>query len=138
MTETPQHAQVHERLLIIDFGIQVTQLIARRVRESGVYCEVVPYDKADAALDPTPKAVILSGGPESAHLDNSPRAPERLFTLGIPVLGICYGEMTLCHQLGGKVESGHNREFGRAEIARGKDSPLFAGLDEREPVWLSH
>src|SRR3954464_13389567 len=128
----------HQRLLIIDFGSQVTQLIARRVRESGVYCEVIPYDKADAALDPPPQAVILSGGPESAHLEGSPRAPDRLFAMGIPVLGICYGEMTLCHQLGGKVEGGHNREFGRAEIARVKDSPLFLGLDQTEPVWMSH
>ena len=134
MTSSP----THERLLIIDFGSQVTQLIARRVRESGVYCEVVPYDKADAALDPAPRAVILSGGPESAHLEGSPRAPERLFAMGIPVLGICYGEMTLCHQLGGKVEGGHDREFGRAEIARVKQSPLFEGLGDREQVWMSH
>ena len=134
MTASP----AHERLLIIDFGSQVTQLIARRVRESGVYCEVVPYDKADAALTPAPKAVILSGGPESAHLDGSPRAPERLFTMGIPVLGICYGEMTLCHQLGGKVEGGHNREFGRAEIACVKQTPLFEGLSATEQVWMSH
>ena len=108
------------------------------MRESGVYCEVVPYDKADAALDPPPQAVILSGGPESAHLDGSPRAPERLFAMGIPVLGICYGEMTLCQQLGGRVESGHGREFGRAEIARVKDTPLFEGLGQTEPVWMSH
>ena len=134
MTASP----AHQRLLIIDFGSQVTQLIARRVRESGVYCEVVPYDKAAAALDPKPQAVILSGGPESAHLEGSPRAPDLLFTMGIPVLGICYGEMTLCHQLGGKVEGGHNREFGRAEIALVKDSPLFLGLDQTEPVWMSH
>ena len=131
-------SSAHQRLLIIDFGSQVTQLIARRVRESGVYCEVVPYDKAEAALSPPPQAVILSGGPESAHLEGSPRAPELLFTMGIPVLGICYGEMTLCHQLGGKVEGGHNREFGRAEIALTKDSPLFLGLDQTEPVWMSH
>jgi len=134
MTASPSH----QRLLIIDFGSQVTQLIARRVRESGVYCEVVPYDKADAALDPPPQAVILSGGPESAHLDGSPRAPERLFAMGIPVLGICYGEMTLCQQLGGRVESGHGREFGRAEIARVKDTPLFEGLGQTERVWMSH
>jgi len=134
MTASPSH----QRLLIIDFGSQVTQLIARRVRESGVYCEVVPYDKADAALDPPPQAVILSGGPESAHLDGSPRAPERLFGMGIPVLGICYGEMTLCQQLGGRVESGHGREFGRAEIARVKDTPLFEGLGQTERVWMSH
>src|SRR5690606_15001705 len=130
---------VHERLLIIDFGSQVTQLIARRVRESGVYCEVVPYTKAEADIAARPpKAVILSGGPESAHLEGSPRAPAQVFELGVPVLGICYGEMTMCHQLGGRVESGHNREFGRAELARVKDSPLLADRDEREPVWMSH
>jgi GMP synthase (glutamine-hydrolysing) len=129
----------HQRLLIIDFGSQVTQLIARRVRESGVYCEVVPYDKAEAHIARfPPKAVILSGGPESVHLETSPRAPQQIFEMGIPILGICYGEMAICHQLGGRVESGHDREFGRAEIARVKDSPLFAGLDAKEPVWMSH
>jgi GMP synthase (glutamine-hydrolysing) len=129
----------HERLLIIDFGSQVTQLIARRVRESGVYCEVVPYDKAEAHIaDKPPKAVILSGGPESVHEAGSPRAPQAVFDMGVPVLGICYGEMAICHQLGGKVESGHSREFGRADIDIHKDSPLFAGLDAREPVWMSH
>ncbi len=129
----------HERLLIIDFGSQVTQLIARRVRESGVYCEVVPYDKAEAhiAAHP-PRAVILSGGPESVHEAGSPRAPQAVFEMGVPVLGICYGEMAICHQLGGKVESGHHREFGRADIDILVDSPLFAGLDAREPVWMSH
>ncbi len=129
----------HERLLIIDFGSQVTQLIARRVRESGVYCEVVPYDKAEAHVAARPpKAVILSGGPESVHLEGSPRAPQAIFEMGVPVLGICYGEMAICHQLGGRVESGHDREFGRAEIDIVTDSPLFAGLDAREPVWMSH
>jgi GMP synthase (glutamine-hydrolysing) len=129
----------HERLLIIDFGSQVTQLIARRVRESGVYCEVVPYDKAEAHIAAKPpKAVILSGGPESVHEAGSPRAPQSVFDMGVPVLGICYGEMAICHQLGGKVESGHSREFGRADIDILKDSPLFAGLDRREPVWMSH
>jgi len=129
----------HERVLIIDFGSQVTQLIARRVRESGVYCEVVPYDKAEAHIAAKPpKAVILSGGPESVHESGSPRAPQAVFDLGVPVLGICYGEMAICHQLGGKVESGPSREFGRADIDILKDSPLFAGLDSREPVWMSH
>ena len=135
MTATAEH----ERLLIIDFGSQVTQLIARRVRESGVYCEVVPYDKAEAHIAAKPpKAVILSGGPESVHEAGSPRAPQSVFDMGVPVLGICYGEMAICHQLGGKVESGHSREFGRADIDILNDSPLFAGLDRREPVWMSH
>jgi GMP synthase (glutamine-hydrolysing) len=132
----------HERLLIIDFGSQVTQLIARRVRESGVYCEVVPYDKAAAHIAAhRPKAVILSGGPESVHEEGSPRAPQAVFEMGVPVLGICYGEMAICHQLGGKVESGHSREFGRADIDFVKTSPLFdglGGLHHKEPVWMSH
>jgi GMP synthase (glutamine-hydrolysing) len=133
---------LHDRVLIIDFGSQVTQLIARRLREIGVYCEIHPFDKADAILDAlAPRAVILSGGPASAGLPGSPAAPARLFDLGIPVLGICYGEMTLCAQLGGWVEGGAEREFGRAEITVVRESPLLdglAGLGETEPVWMSH
>ena len=132
----------HERVLIVDFGSQVTQLIARRVRESGVYCEIHPYDKVDALLDAfAPAAVILSGGPASAHEAESPAAPARIFEQGVPVLGICYGEMTMCAQLGGAVEGGHNREFGRAEILIERESPLLAGLGDigaDEPVWMSH
>ncbi len=136
MTDT---AAQHERLLIIDFGSQVTQLIARRVRESGVFCEVVPYDKAAAHIEAKPpRAIILSGGPNSVHLETSPRAPKAVFQMGVPVLGICYGEMAICHQLGGSVISGHDREFGRAEIDILKDSPLFMGLEPRETVWMSH
>jgi len=133
----------HERVLIVDFGSQVTQLIARRVRESGVYCEIHPYDRVDAAFLAkfAPKAVILSGGPASAHEAESPSASPAIFELGVPVLGICYGEMTLCDQLGGAVESGHQREFGRADILIERESPLLAGLGavgDREPVWMSH
>ena len=132
----------HEKVLIVDFGSQVTQLIARRLRESGVYCEIHPYDKVDAILDAYgPKAVILSGGPASVHEMGSPSAPQRIFELGVPVLGICYGEMTLCAQLGGAVESGHDREFGRAEIRIERLSPLLEGLGEvgdHETVWMSH
>ncbi|MDE2355253.1 MAG: glutamine-hydrolyzing GMP synthase, partial [Alphaproteobacteria bacterium] len=131
-----------EPVLIVDFGSQVTQLIARRLRESGVYCEIHPYDKAEAALDAlAPAAVILSGGPATAGQADSPAAPARIFDLDVPVLGICYGEMTLCAQLGGAVESGHTREFGRADIVIAKPSPLLAGLGEvgaAEPVWMSH
>ena len=132
----------HERVLIVDFGSQVTQLIARRVRESGVYCEIHPYDRVEALLDGfAPGAVILSGGPASAHEAESPAAPARIFELGVPVLGICYGEMTMCEQLGGAVESGHAREFGRAEIRIARETPLLAGLGDigaEEPVWMSH
>ena len=132
----------HERVLIVDFGSQVTQLIARRVRESGVYCEIHPYDKVEGLLDSfRPRAVVLSGGPASVHEAESPSAPQRIFELGVPVLGICYGEMTLCGQLGGAVEGGHSREFGRAEIHIERDSPLLEGLGpvgHRETVWMSH
>jgi len=132
----------HERVLIVDFGSQVTQLIARRVRESGVYCEVHPYDKVEGMLDAfAPRAVILSGGPASVHEDDSPAVTHRVFDLGVPVLGICYGEMTMCAELGGAVESGHEREFGRAEILIERESPLLAGLGKvgaKETVWMSH
>ena len=138
MTQTP----AHERVLIVDFGSQVTQLIARRLRESGVYCEIHPFDKVDAMLDAyAPKAVILSGGPASVHEDESPAVTKRVFELGVPVLGICYGEMTMCAELGGKVEGGHSREFGRAEIRIEQESPLLAGLGavgDLETVWMSH
>ncbi|HEX7758613.1 MAG TPA: glutamine-hydrolyzing GMP synthase [Caulobacteraceae bacterium] len=138
MTDTPHH----ERVLIVDFGSQVTQLIARRVRESGVYCEIHPYDKVEAMLEGfAPKAVILSGGPASAHEAESPAAPAKVFELGVPVLGICYGEMTMCAQLGGAVESGHSREFGRAEIRIARETPLLDGLGDigdEETVWMSH
>ena len=132
----------HDRLLIVDFGSQVTQLIARRVRESGVYCEIHPYDRVEAILDAfAPRAVILSGGPASAHEAESPKIPKGIVELGVPVLGICYGEMALCDALGGAVESGHSREFGRAEIRIERESPLVAGLGDvgdTETVWMSH
>lgn len=133
----------HEHILIIDFGSQVTQLIARRVREAGVYCEVHPYNKAQAVLDRgfNPRAIILSGGPASVGDTGSPRAPQSVFELGVPVLGICYGQQTLALQLGGSVESGHAAEFGRAEIFVTQPSALFEGIwhmGERYRVWMSH
>jgi GMP synthase (glutamine-hydrolysing) len=133
----------HEKALIIDFGSQVTQLIARRLRESGVFCEVHPYNRADKAFIDAydPKAIILSGSPHSTHWDNSPKADPSVFTRGIPVLGICYGEQTMCSQLGGKVEASEEREFGRADITITADSPLFAGfgpIGHEERVWMSH
>jgi len=127
-------------VLVLDFGSQVTQLIARRVREAGVYCEIVPYNKADDALAKKPGAIILSGGPASVYEDNAPRAPQAVFEAGVPVLGICYGEMTMSAQLGGAVEGGHHQEFGRADIHVQRRSPLLEGLAETgsEPVWMSH
>ena len=132
----------HDRVLIVDFGSQVTQLIARRLRESGVYCEIHPFDRVDAMLDAfDPAAVILSGGPASAGHALSPAAPARLLDLGVPILGICYGEMALCAQLGGAVAGGKAREFGRAEIRIARPSPLLEGLGEvgdTQTVWMSH
>lgn len=131
-----------ETVLIIDFGSQVTQLIARRVRESGVYCEVVPFQSAEAAFERmSPKAVILSGGPASTTEMNSPRAPDIVFTSGVPLLGICYGQMTMCVQMGGEAESSNHREFGRAYVSVRKDCPLFDDIwatDQRHQVWMSH
>src|SRR6267378_3101155 len=135
-------ASAHDKILIVDFGSQVTQLIARRVREEGVYSEIVPFQKAEAAfLQMKPKAVILSGGPESVHEEGSPRAPQAIFDSGVPVLGICYGQMTMAAQLGGSVEGGHAREFGRADVEVKAESQLFDstwGVGERHPVWMSH
>src|ERR1700759_1060043 len=118
-------------VLVLDFGSQVTQLIARRVREAGVYCEIVPFNKADEALAKKPRAIILSGGPRSVYEEGAPRAPQAVFEAGVPVLGICYGEMTMSAQLGGKVEGGHNQEFGRADIHVQTKSPLLEGLAGR-------
>jgi GMP synthase (glutamine-hydrolysing) len=133
---------MHDKVLIVDFGSQVTQLIARRVREEKVYCEIVPFQKAEAAFrEMKPKAVILSGGPASVLDKDAPLAPQAIYDAGVPVLGICYGEQAMAAQLGGKVEAGHHREFGRAEVTIDADSPLFEGVwtkGEKYPVWMSH
>ncbi len=132
----------HDKILIVDFGSQVTQLIARRVREERVYCEIVPFQKAEAALaELKPKGVILSGGPASVHDKDAPLAPSAIYQAGVPVLGICYGEQAMAQQLGGKVEGGHHREFGRAEVEVTRPSLLTDGVWEvgqRYPVWMSH
>ena len=131
-----------DTVLIIDFGSQVTQLIARRVREQGVYSEIVPFNRAQDALERLkPKAVILSGGPASVTEFGTPRAPDWVFEAGLPVLGICYGEQTMVAQLGGGVEGGHHREFGRAELEVTADTALFEGVwakGESDTVWMSH
>jgi GMP synthase (glutamine-hydrolysing) len=134
----------HDRLLIIDFGSQVTQLIARRLRELNVYCEIHPFQKVtDAFLaDFAPKAVILSGGPASVIDEGSPRPPSSVFSLGVPVLGICYGQQVMMQMLGGRVERGHGTaEFGRAYVTPTAERiDLLTGwfLEEREQVWMSH
>lgn len=139
---TPSVASAHDKILIVDFGSQVTQLIARRVREDGVYCEIVPFNKAEEAFkEMKPKAVILSGGPELVHEAGSPRAPQLIFASGVPVLGICYGQMTMAEQLGGTVEGGHHREFGRADVEVKAPSKLFEDVwspGGKNQVWMSH
>ncbi|MBN9496893.1 MAG: glutamine-hydrolyzing GMP synthase [Alphaproteobacteria bacterium] len=131
-----------DKILILDFGSQVTQLIARRVRESGVYCEIHPFNTDESKLKAYgAKAIILSGGPASVTESHTPRAPGFVFEAGVPVLGICYGEQTMCAQLGGKVESSDHREFGKAFIAIERDCKLFDGIwpvGSREQVWMSH
>jgi len=130
----------HEKLLIIDFGSQVTKLIARRVRESGVYSEVHPFNKIDSDFLNAfaPKAIILSGGPSSVTGIGTPRAHDSVWASGVPILGICYGQQTMCAQLGGAVESSDEQEFGRAFVDTSGNSPLFKGLSDREEVWMSH
>jgi GMP synthase (glutamine-hydrolysing) len=132
----------HDKILIVDFGSQVTQLIARRVREDKIYCEIVPFQNAQAAFRAVkPKGVILSGGPASVLDEDAPLAPLAIYEAGVPVLGICYGEQAMAQQLGGKVEGGHHREFGRAEVELIARSALTDGvweIGERYPVWMSH
>ncbi|MCP9232544.1 MULTISPECIES: glutamine-hydrolyzing GMP synthase [unclassified Mesorhizobium] len=131
-----------DTVLIVDFGSQFTQLIARRIREAGVFSEIVPFQSAEAAFKRiNPRAVILSGGPASTADIGSPRAPQIVFDAGVPVLGICYGQMAMCVQMGGVAESSDHREFGRAFVEIAKDSPLFEGLwapGQRHQVWMSH
>ena len=134
---------MHKKILILDFGSQYTQLIARRVRESQVYCELHPWDMdADAIREFDPAGIILSGGPNSVYEDETPKAPEVVFELGVPVLGICYGMQTMAAQLGGGVESGSVREFGYAEILTSGNTALLRGIEDRTggylDVWMSH
>ncbi|MDO7553949.1 MAG: glutamine-hydrolyzing GMP synthase, partial [Burkholderiaceae bacterium] len=141
----------HQKILVLDFGSQVTQLIARRVREAQVYCEVHPCDVTDEwvrefAADGQLKGVILSGSHASAYEESTDRAPDAIFELGIPVLGICYGMQTMAQQLGGKVESGHTREFGYAEVRAHGHTRLLKDINDFTSaeghgmlkVWMSH
>jgi GMP synthase (glutamine-hydrolysing) len=130
----------HERLLILDFGSQFTQLIARRVRENRVYCEVHPCFLPLAEIRAfAPKAIILSGGPDSVFDPQAPQVDRGVFELGVPILGVCYGLQVMAHYLGGRVERAHgHREYGRAEVDVLGESALFAGLKSRETVWMSH
>ena len=142
------HANIHaDRILILDFGAQYTQLIARRVRELGVYCEIHPWDVTDQEVGAfAPRGVILSGGPESVTVADAPHAPPAVFTLGVPVLGICYGMQTMAQQLGGQVTASSEREFGYAEVALTAPCRLLEGIEDRRDgsgrsvldVWMSH
>jgi GMP synthase (glutamine-hydrolysing) len=136
----------NERILILDFGSQYTQLIARRVREIGVYCEIMPFDVESKFIEQfRPNGIILSGGPETVLEESTPRAPQIVFDLGCPVLGICYGMQTMAAQLGGEVESAAHREFGYAQVRCQKDSELLVGIEDQFAdgaalldVWMSH
>ena len=137
MTTPPQ-----DSILIIDFGSQVTQLIARRVREAGAYSEIAPFNTAEAAfIRMKPKGVILSGGPQSVTAPGSPRIPQIVLDSGVPIFAICYGQQALMVQLGGQVEGGHAAEFGRADVTIERTSPLYDGVwdvGQHYPVWMSH
>ncbi|MDA1116623.1 MAG: gamma-glutamyl-gamma-aminobutyrate hydrolase family protein, partial [Proteobacteria bacterium] len=122
---------MHDRILILDFGAQYTQLIARRVREARVYCEIYPCDVSDAFVrEFAPRGVILSGSHLSAYEDATARAPASVFELGVPVLGICYGMQTMAQQLGGRVEAGKVREFGYAEVRARGHTKLLEGIED--------
>ncbi|WP_375451629.1 glutamine-hydrolyzing GMP synthase [uncultured Devosia sp.] len=131
-----------QSILIVDFGSQVTQLIARRIRETGVYCEIHPFQHAEAAvLAMRPRGIVLSGSPASTLDANAPTVHPAILAAGVPILGICYGQQALCIALGGKVEAGHHREFGRAEVKVQKLSALYDGvweLGSEHQVWMSH
>lgn len=128
-----------EIVIIVDFGGQYAQLIARRVRECGVYCEILPFNKtADEILAKKPKAIILSGGPSSVNAEGAPKMDTKIFRSGIPVLGICYGMQLMCHELGGSVKRPEKREYGHTDFYKDGSSPLFEGVSEKTAVWMSH
>src|SRR5262245_8178370 len=138
MTKPPQTAG-REVVPILDFGGQTAQLIARRVREAGVYSLLVhPATPASEIAAMKPKGIILSGGPASVYEDGAPHCDPRLFDLGVPVLGICYGLQLAAHLLGGQVSRGDHREFGRASLSITEHTELFAGVPDRTTVWMSH
>ena len=138
----PETVSANDTILIVDFGSQVTQLIARRIRETGVYCEIHPFQSAGAAMVALrPKGVVLSGSPASTLDENAPTIDPAILAANVPILGICYGQQALCMALGGKVEAGHHREFGRAEVTVHKPSALYDGIWElgtAHQVWMSH
>ncbi len=133
-------SMVHgERVVVLDFGSQYTQLIARRVREQQVYCEILPYDTPAATIAArAPRGIVLSGGPASVHADDGPLPDPAVFALGVPVLGICYGLQAMAHMLGGRVEHGDRGEYGMSQLEIVGDAPLFAGVPPASTAWMSH
>jgi GMP synthase (glutamine-hydrolysing) len=136
---TPQPPAPTEAIAVLDFGSQYSRLIARRIRELNVYCEILPPNAPREAVDKLNlKGIILSGGPASVYAEGAPQAPGWVFAAGVPVLGICYGMQLLAHQLGGRVASSTEREYGFAVLRKNERSPLFEGLEDEQPVWMSH
>ena len=128
----------HQKILILDFGGQYNQLIARRVREQNVYCDLLPYDMTvEKIREYDPIGIIFTGGPNSVYADNAPNVKKEIFDLGIPVLGICYGCQLIAYKLGGVVTHANTREYGKSEIEY-EESPLFDGVDKNNVCWMSH
>ena len=128
----------NEEVIVLDFGGQYNQLIARRVRECNVYCEVLPYTTPiEKIKEKNPVGIIFTGGPNSVYEDNAPSCSKEIFELGVPILGICYGNQLMAHILGGKVVSPDKREYGKTEIEL-SDSLLFDGIDKKNVCWMSH
>ena len=139
MKELSVHSKNIDTILVLDFGSQYTQLIARRVRESNVYSEILPWDIDESKIKLlNPKGIILSGGPNSVTEAYTPRIPQIIFDLSVPILGICYGMQTLAEQMGGQVISSDNKEFGHSELNIHVESAILKGTDKRLNVWMSH
>lgn len=129
----------HEIVIVLDFGGQYNQLIARRVRECGVYCEIWPYDTPlEKIIEKNPKGIIFTGGPSSVYEENAPVVDKKIFEIGVPILGICYGNQLIAYFLGGKVSTALFREYGKTHIKYNTNSPLFTGLPESSICWMSH
>ena len=137
--DTPAKRVAEERVLVLDFGSQYAQLIARRVREQHVYCEIVAHDiTAERIAELRPRGIILSGGPSSVYEEGAPGCDAEIFGLGIPVLGICYGMQLACQALGGRVENAPSREYGRASCTITSHADLFDGVPDETQVWMTH
>ncbi len=130
---------MRDLVLVVDFGGQYNQLIARRVRECGVYCEIIPYTYSiEKIKEKNPKGIIFTGGPNSVYGENTPTLDKEIFNLNVPILGICYGDQLMAHLLGGKVATAPVREYGKTNVTLDNSSKLFAGIEEDETCWMSH